>query len=178
VAAEKTALQARVVQMKKDLDQAQADLVALKKERDALKGRSAGSAAAAARLVQVTAEKETSEKNLEQTKQKTNELVERFKQTIGTLKGVEADREQLRKDNADLNVKFDKCAANNSQLFEINNDILNRYEHVGPFTKVASVEPFTKITRTRINNLVDETRARAEELRIKKSPSEAPAVPH
>jgi chromosome segregation ATPase len=178
VAAEKTALQAQVAQMQKDLEKAKADLVAMKKERDELKGRSAGSAAAAARLAQVTAEKETAEKNLEQTKQKTNELVDRFKQTIGTLKGVESDREQLRKDNADLSVKFDKCAANNLQLFEINNDILNRYEHVGPFTKISSIEPFTKITRTRINNLVDETRERAEELRVKKSPPGAPAVPH
>jgi chromosome segregation ATPase len=178
VAAEKTALQAQVAQMKKDLDKAQADLVAMKKERDALKGRSAGSAAAAAQLAKVNAEKETAEKSLEQYKQKTNELVERFKQTIGTLKGVESDRDQLRKDNADLNVKFDKCAENNLQLFEINNDILNRYERVGPFTKVSSIEPFTKITRTRINNLVDETRERAQELRVKKNPPGAPAVPH
>jgi hypothetical protein len=35
------------------------------------------------------------------------------------------------------------------------------------FTKAAAVEPFTRITRTRIDNLVDEYRARAEELRAK-----------
>jgi hypothetical protein len=38
---------------------------------------------------------------------------------------------------------------------------------VGLFTKVGTVEPFTKLTRTRMDNLVVETRARAEELRVK-----------
>jgi hypothetical protein len=38
---------------------------------------------------------------------------------------------------------------------------------VGLFTKVSAGEPFTRITRTRIDNLVDETRARALELRAK-----------
>jgi chromosome segregation ATPase len=174
LATEKTALQAQLAQAKKDLDAAQAALAAMKKERDALKARSAGSVAAAAQLAQVNASRETAEKNLEQSKQRTTELITRFKETIGTLKGVEADRDQLRRDYTELNVKYDKCAENNLQLFEINGDILNRYEHVGPFMKVSSVEPFTRITRTRIDNLVDETRTRAEELRVKKRAAATP----
>ena len=46
--------------------------------------------------------------------------------------------------------------------------LLDRYDHVGFFTKVGGAEPFTQITRTRIDNLVIEYRARAEELRAKK----------
>jgi uncharacterized phage infection (PIP) family protein YhgE len=168
LAAEKTALQAQLAQMKKDLDTANAALAAAKKERDALKGRSAGAAAAAAQLAQANAAKQSTEKSLEQSKQRTAELVERFKETIGTLKGVEADRAQLQKDNAALNSAFDKCADHNLQLYEISNAVLDRYEHVGFFTKAGAAEPFTKITRTRIDNLVDEYRARAEELRLKK----------
>ena len=102
------------------------------------------------------------------------ELVERFKETIAALKGVESARAQLQQDNAALSAAFDKCADNNLQLYEISNAVLDRYEHVGLFTKVGSAEPFTKITRTRIDNLVDEYRARAEELRSKKRvPQEA-----
>jgi hypothetical protein len=37
------------------------------------------------------------------------------------------------------------------------------------FTKVSAAEPFTKITRTRMENLVEETRIRAQELRVKKA---------
>jgi SMC interacting uncharacterized protein involved in chromosome segregation len=171
LAAEKTALQAQVAQMKKDLDMAQAALAAAKKERDALKARSAGSAAAAAQLAQVNASKETAEKNLEQYKQRTTELISRFKETVGTLKGVEADRDELRKNYQALGIAFDKCAESNLQLYEISNTVLDRYDHVGLFTKVGASEPFTKITRSKINNLVDEYRARAEELRVKKPAS-------
>jgi DNA repair exonuclease SbcCD ATPase subunit len=168
LAAEKTSLQAQVAQLKKDLDTAQTAAGALKKERDALKARAAGSAGAAAQLAHANASKESAEKNLEQAKQRTNELITRFKETVGTLKGVESDRDQLRKDNEALGIAFDKCAENNLQLYEISNTVLDRYDHVGLFTRVGTAEPFTKITRTRIENLVDEYRARAQELRVKK----------
>jgi len=177
VAAEKTSLQAQLAQMKKDLDGANAELKAVKKERDALKAQSAGTRAAAAQLAQATAAKESAEKGLEQNKQKTAELVDRFKLTIGTLKGVESEKAQLQKDNAALSSAFDKCVANNFELFDISNAVLDRYEHVGFFTKTAAAEPFTRLTRTRIDNLVDEYRQRAQELRLKKSVSPAAVQP-
>ncbi len=168
LAAEKTSLQAQVAQLKKDLDTAQTAAAAIKKERDASKTRAAGSAGAAAQLAQANVAKESAEKNLEQTKQRTNELITRFKETVGTLKGVESDRDQLRKDIQALGIGYDKCVENNLQLYEISNGVLDRYAHVGLFTRVGTAEPFTKITRTRIENLVDEDRARAQELRVKK----------
>ena len=169
LAAEKTALQAQVAQMKKDLDAAQAELAAAKKERDALKVHSAASAAAAAQLAQVTASKEAAEKGLEQYKQRMTEIVDKFREMAANLKAVEAERTQLHTDLDARNHAYDKCAEDNLQLYEINGEILNRYEHVGPFTKVSSVEPFTRITRTRIENLVDEYRERALQLREKKT---------
>lgn len=177
VAAEKTSLQAQLAQTKKDLDSANAELAAVKKERDALKVRSTGTRAAATQLAEANAARESAEKSLDQNKQKTAELVEHFKQTIGELKGVESERVQLQKDKAALGNAFDKCAANNAELFDISNALLDRYEHTGFFTKTAAAEPFTRLTRTRINNLVDEYRARAEELRLKKSVPPGAAQP-
>jgi chromosome segregation ATPase len=168
VAAEKTALQAQVAQMKKDLDTAKSDLAAAKKERDTLKVRAGGAAAAAATVTQLTASKESAEKNLEVYKQRMNELVGRFRETATNLKEVEADRSKLHKDLDERNAAFDKCAENNLQLFEINKEVLDRYQHVGLFTKASAAEPFTQITRTRIENLVDEYRARALENRTQK----------
>jgi chromosome segregation ATPase len=168
VAAEKTALQAQVAQMKKDLDTAKSDLAAAQKERDALKVRAGGAAAAAATVTQLTASKESAEKNLEVYKQRMNELVGRFRETATNLKEVEADRSKLHKDLDERNAAFDKCAENNLQLYEINKEVLDRYEHVGLFTKTSAAEPFTQITRTRIENLVDEYRARALENRTQK----------
>jgi phage shock protein A len=171
LAAEKTALQAQVAQMKKDLDAAQSELAATKKDRDALKAHSAASASAAAQFAQATSSKESAERSLEQYKQRMTELIARFRETATNLKEAEADRTQLHTDLDARNRAFDKCAEDNLQLFEINGEILNRYERVGPFTKVSSVEPFTRITRTRIENLVDEYRERALQLRVKKPAS-------
>jgi chromosome segregation ATPase len=161
-------LQGQLTQLKKDLDAANAELAAAKKERDALKARSGVSAAVTAQLAGANAARQNAEKSLEQNKQRTTELVDRFKETVGTLKGVESDRAELKKQNLALSAAFDKCAVDNTDLYDISKTVLDRYEHVGLFTKVSSAEPFTRITRARIDNLVDEYRARAEELRVKK----------
>jgi hypothetical protein len=141
-------------------------IAAMKKERDALKAHPAGPSPTA--VAQLTASRDAAERNVEQSKQRMTELVARFRETAGNLKDVEADRTKLRADLDARNVAFDKCAENNQQLYEINGDLLNRYAHVGLFTKVSAAEPFTQITRTRMDNLVVETRARAEDLRVKK----------
>ena len=166
VAAEKTALQAQLAQMKKDLDAATAELAAVKKERDAAKAHVGVSPAAA--LAQANTAKDSAERNLEQSKQRMTELVSRFRETAGNLKDAEADRAKLRKDLADRNTAFDTCAVDNMQLYDMNRDILSRYEHVGLFTRVSADEPFTKITRTRLENLADEYRQRAQALQIKR----------
>ncbi len=166
VAAEKTALQAQLAQMKKDLDAANTELAAVKKARDVAKAHAGVPAVA---LAQATNAKETAERSLEKSKQQIAELVSRFRETATNLQQVEADRGKLREDLAKRNGAFDTCAQNNLQLYEINGEILDRYEHVGLFTKVSAAEPFTKITRTRMENLVEETRIRAQELRVKKA---------
>ena len=165
LAAEKTALQAQQAQTKKDLDTAQADLAAMKKERDALKSRAGGSAA---QFAQLAAGKEAAEKSLEQLKQRTTELVTRFREMALNLKEVEADRGKLQNDLKERSTAFDKCAQDNLGLFEVNSEILDRYEHVGVFTRIGTADPFTKIARTRIENFVDEYRARALALRAAK----------
>lgn len=170
MAAEKTALQAQLAQTKKDLDTAQSQLAATTKERDALKARAGASASASASAVaQSNASKEAADKNLEQYKQRMMELVSHFRETANNLKQVEADRTQLHKSLDERNAAYDHCAESNLKLYEINGEILDRYEHVGLFTKVSSAEPFTRITRTRMENLADEYRARALELRVKKT---------
>jgi chaperonin cofactor prefoldin len=166
VAAEKTTLQAQLAQMKKDLDAANAELAVVKKERDAAKSHVGVSPAA---ITQATGAKEAAERNLEQSKQRMTELIGRFRETATNLKDVEADRTKLRKDLSERNSALDTCIADNMQLYEITGEVLDRYQHVGLFTKVSAAEPFTQITRTRIDNLVEEYRERARELRVKKS---------
>ena len=166
VAAEKTALQAQLAQMKKDLDAANAELASVKQDRNAAKAHMGASAAA---IAQAASAKEASDRALDQSKQRMAELVAKFRETATNLREIEADRTKLRDELAKRSTAFDACAVNNVQLGDLNSEILDRYEHVGLFTKVSAAEPFTKIARTRIENLVDEYRARAQELRVKKT---------
>lgn len=174
LAAQKTELQAQVAQMKKDLDTAQSDLASTKKERDALKARVGASTAAAGTIAQLTASRDAAEKNVGAYKQRMEELVGKYREIATNLRDVEGDRGKLRQQLEERNAAFDKCAENNLQLFQITNEVLDRYEHVGMFTKVSASEPFTQLTRTRIQNLADEYRQRAMENRTKK---QAPSTP-
>ena len=164
LAAEKTALQGQVAQMKKDLDAAHAEVAAVKKERDIAKAHPGVSPAVVA---QATSAKESAEHNLEMSKQRISELVGRFRETATNLKDVEADRTALRKELSERTGAFDKCAEDNLQLFELSSEVLQHYEHVGLFTKIGNAEPFTRITRTRLDNLVVEYRIKAQDLRVK-----------
>jgi DNA repair exonuclease SbcCD ATPase subunit len=167
IAADKSALQAQLAQVQKDLDAAKSEVAAVKKERDLLKARPAGVPASAA--AQLTAAKDAAERSLEQSKQRMTELVGRFREMATNLKETESERAKLRSDLDQRSAAFDKCAEDNLGLYAINGEILDRYEHVGLFTKVGAAEPFTKLTRTRMENLAVEYRARAEDLRIKKA---------
>jgi chromosome segregation ATPase len=173
IAAEKTALQAQLTQMKTELDAAKAELASAKKERDALKAQTGAGAAAAAAAARLSSEKAAAEKSAEQNKQRLTELVARFRETANSLREVEADRSKLRNELQERSTAYDKCAEANLGLFDISTEVLDRYEHIGPFTRISSAEPFTRITRTRIENLVDEYRERALELRVKKQAAAA-----
>ncbi len=169
LAAEKTALEAQVASLKHDLDAARsqlADFASVKKERDSLKTRSM---AVSANLAELAAGKQAAEKSAEQSQARMTELVTRFRETINDLREVESDRDQLKGQLRERSAAYDRCASDNLSLFEINSDLLNRYEHVGLFKRVTADEPFTRITRNRIENLVDEYRERALELRAKSS---------
>lgn len=170
IAAEKTALQGQLAQSKKDLDAANAQIAQLnaqmKKEREAAKAHVGVSPAV---LAQATTGKEAAERNLEKSKQQTAEVVTKFRELAGNMRDVEADRTKLRDEATRRGAAFDTCAANNQQLYELLGESLDRYQHVGAFTRVSASEPFTQITRTRMENLVLETRQRAEQLKLKKS---------
>lgn len=173
LAAERTTLQADNARLKKDLDAAKADLAAMKKERDAAKAQIG---AAQTAVSQAKSSKEGVDKSLELTKQRFTELIGKYRELAQNTKDVETERSQLRTQLAAGNRAFDGCAEANLQLFEINSEVLDRYEHTGLFTRVSASEPFTRVTRTRMENLVVEYRERAEQLRVKKRDADAEAA--
>jgi len=168
---EKTQLQSDNVKLKADLD-------AVKKQLDAqaqqLKTLKAGAGGAQAALATAQATGQRTEQNLTQTTAKLQELISRFRDMATTLRQVEAERADLQQQLSRGTSALDQCAQRNEQLYQVNAEVLNRYEHEGAFSRLAAAEPFTRIKRTQIENIALEDRQRAEALRMQRA---APAPP-
>ena len=163
LASERTSLQAENAKMKKELED-------LRKERDSLKNtqkttelRSKASAAAAA---QGTARREALEREIQQGKERTEQLVVKFRETIQTLRQVESEntvsQQKLTQRDSELKV----CVDRNVALYKLNEEVLTRFEHQSVWSRAAAAEPFTRIKRARLENLVDEYKAKADDQRV------------
>ena len=164
LAQERTALQSENGKLKKDLETAQADAKAARAERDALK----------AKLVRAEAQGSQpaacaqSEQTIQQQRQRLDELVARFREMALNLKTVETERTRAQEQATAKSRSFDACASANVELAGIAKEVLARYERAG----TAHTDPVLRLTRTRIENLVDEYRQRVDELKL---PPTAPA---
>jgi chromosome segregation ATPase len=169
--AERTQLQADNAKLKKDLDDAKKQLQAATQQLKVARSGAVAAQATQAALAAAQAASQSSAHSLEQMKSKSEELVGHFRETVATLKGVESDRVQLQQQLLQAKAARDQCAERNDKLYQINAEVLDRYQHQGVFGRVAEVEPFTRIKRTQIENLVLEDRQRVEELRVERQKS-------
>jgi chromosome segregation ATPase len=174
-------LQTEKTQLHSDNVKLKADLDSVKKQLDAqaqqLKTLKAGAGGAQAALAAAQATGQRTEQNLTQTAAKLQELISRFRELGATLRQVEAERADLQQQLSRGTAALDQCAQRNEQLYQINAEVLNRYEHEGAFSRLAAAEPFTRIKRTQIENIALENRQRAEALRMQRAatPSTPPA---
>ena len=159
-------LQAENSRLKKELEDAKGKVQAASKEAS---GSKQGVASLRAALAQAQAAKQSSEALREQTEAKLADLLDKYRQNTGALAGVETERGQLRQDLAAATGRLDTCAQRNVALYDAMNQALDKVGHGGFFTAMGRAEPFTKIERVRLENMVDEYRARAEELKLKQS---------
>ena len=163
LASERTSLQAENARMKKEL----ADMT---KERDALKtgrtnvdSRVRASEAALARSAQ---DKTNAENETARLKERQQELVTKFRETAQTLKDVETERAAFKQSLATRDTELAQCAARNDALYKLNGEILTRMDAAGSFSRLASLEPFTKLKRVQLENLRDEYKYKADEQRV------------
>jgi chromosome segregation ATPase len=165
--AEETQLQSDNDKLKKELDDSKKQLQAANKELVELES---GGAAAQAQLAAAQQASQNAAQQLEQNRTRMQELVDRFRDTATKLRDVETDRSRLQQQVTQDNRDFDQCAERNYQLYQVDKDVLDRYEHQGLFSHLASAEPFTRIKRAQIENFVDDYRQRGEELQVQKAP--------
>ena len=168
LASERTALKEENDRLKKELDEA-------RKERDALKtgqqGVSARVQAAQVALSRSAKERESTESELTQLKAKMQELIAKFRETAQALKEVESDRADARQALAQRDRDMKVCVDRNLALYQLNDEVLTRFDSQSPMACVAGAEPFTRIQRTRLENLIDEYRTRADDQKL---PASAP----
>jgi DNA anti-recombination protein RmuC len=61
---------------------------------------------------------------------------------------------------------FDVCYGNNKQLYEVNKEILGKYENKGFWAALSQKEPFTAIERVKVENLVQDYQYKIESLSV------------
>lgn len=148
----------------------------LKKELEALKADQAKVSAEQKRLQQRTRELEAAsgrsestnaadKEALEKTRAQLQELVGKFRETGQSLKEVETDRDRLRAEQASRQRDFQTCVDRNAQFYLLGDELLQRLENRGVWSSLRDQEPFTQLSRTRLENLIDDYRYRLDELR-------------
>jgi chromosome segregation ATPase len=97
-----------------------------------------------------------------------------YAKAVEVANAKEAERAKLSDENAVLKAKVRDHKAQNLELFRLANEILTRYEKFSVGDALKAREPFTGITRARLESQVQGYRDKAEDLRI---PAEAAKKP-
>lgn len=159
VTAEKTQLKSENDSLKKQLEELKAKAIKAGADRSVLQQQKR-------ELETSSARQKESEDALQQLRDKMQELIGKFRETATQLQSTETDRDQLKTALDARERDYKICVDRNAGLYFLNDDILRRLEHRSIWGKMAEKEPFTQISRTRLENLIDEYRDRVEELRV------------
>lgn len=108
---------------------------------------------------------------LSKARTQTQELVGKFRETAQQLKDVESDRSEVRSQLTLRERELKTCVDRNAQLYIVTDEILGRMESRGSWQSLKDKEPFTQLSRTRLENLIEDYRYRVDELRIGTQPT-------
>ncbi len=162
LAAERTKLLADNAKLKADLEATRKERDELKKKQDASERRLEGNDGAVARA---NAKSDSLGHELEREKAKLTEIVAKFRELAGQLREVESERSTMKTSLAQRDVELKQCVDRNLSLYALNGEILDRLEHRSAFTPASALEPFTKLKRIELENLIDGYQTRADEQR-------------
>jgi chromosome segregation ATPase len=175
LANESAALKAENGRLKRDSDTLRKERDALQAKERSLEDRGRSASAAAERNAQA---KETAERELEQLREKSDELVARFRETAQTLRDVEKDRATLRTSLADRERELASCSERNAALYQLNLETIAFVENEGFWSRLGRSEPFTQLQRVKVENQMSEFRALADDqMGPQARPAEMPPAP-
>ncbi|MGD9841858.1 MAG: hypothetical protein AB7U99_02980 [Steroidobacteraceae bacterium] len=155
----------------------QQDNDALKKELDTLKSNSAQPSAEQIKLQQRLRELEmansrsqekvsNSDEQLEKTRTQMTELIGKYRELAQSLKDVETERDGLRASEVAKQRELTTCVDRNAQMYLLGNELLDQMDVQSVWSAVKSKEPFTQLSRTHLENLIDDYRYRVNELKL------------
>ncbi|HUN74198.1 MAG TPA: hypothetical protein VMU40_06750 [Steroidobacteraceae bacterium] len=168
LSSERASLQADNERLKKELDD-------MRKQRDTLKsaqkGLDARAQAAQAELVQSASQRGALQGQLDRMKSEMQQLIAKFRETVETFRGVEADRNQTKQTLVARERDLKVCMDRNAALYKLNDEVLTRWDRESVWSRMARTEPFTRIARVRLENLIDGYKVRADEQRLAPAPT-------
>lgn len=167
ISAERTALQAENAKLKGELAKASQERDSLKDAQETIMKRGRG---AEAELARVVSDRARLEGDLAQQKDRVQELASRLRDAAGSLREVEMDNDTTKRSLSAREQEMHACVDRNAKLYELNGQVLSRFERLGLWSAVAGHEPFTKLKRIQLENLADDFRNRADEQRLAPAP--------
>lgn len=108
---------------------------------------------------------------IEQQRGKMQEVIDKYKELVGTLRQLEAERNQLRVDLTSKSAAFETCAQKNVQLYQTGLELADQYEKKGVWQSLLASEPMTQLKRVEIENLAQEYVSRVEQARVQTAES-------
>lgn len=160
---ERASLQAENARLKQELEAARKDLGQAASGRKAAESRLKALEANASRGEQSSRQ---AVEQLEHTRAQMQELIAKFRETAQSLRDTEAERTQAKNQLAAREREFQSCVDRNAGLYNLNTEVLDKLENRGFWSNLAEREPFTRIKRVELENLIDDYKYRAEELRL------------
>lgn len=170
VSGERAALQKENAKLQQELDQLKKDNTKLGAVKSTLEGR-AKTLEAAANRGDTTGK--AAQEQLERSRSQMQELVTKFRETAQTLRDVEAERGAVKGQLGERERDLKVCVDRNAGLYNLNTDVLDRMENRGVWSALAEREPFTKIKRVELENLIDDYKYRADELRLEQKQAQS-----
>jgi chromosome segregation ATPase len=174
LAAERTQLLADKAKLQAELESTRKERDALRKKQEASDRRLQGNDAAVARA---GAKSEALTQDLEREKGRVAEIVGKFRELAAQMREVEADRTTLKASLGQRDTELKQCIDRNVALYTLNGEILTRLEHRSGFTPASALEPFTRLKRVELENLIDGYQSRADEQRPPATALQVPSTP-
>ena len=100
---------------------------------------------------------------LQKDRERVQEMVAKFRDTVQVLKQVESERTELKASLDQRNRQVAECAAKNDELYKANLEVVKKYNSKGVWQALAEREPFTQIQRAKNETWSEEFKRKNEQ---------------